>query len=265
MKNLLDNKIFQAVVIALCVVVMCLSVVSIIHSMRGMSGYAAEPASAPTATAVPTLPPTPTPVPTPAPTPEPTPEPYAAPEELDTLRSENGHVIALLDIPDTEIRYPILQHPTADNYYLNITIDGEEGYPGSIYTNTMEGQDFATFNTVIYGHNMRDGSFFGSLKSFRDPDYLAAHRELDVYTPTEKHAYDIFAVVVYDDRYITDVFKDDDAADRAAFLQSLQTAGWDKILLDDVAVDADSHIVTLSTCIDGMHDNRLLIVAAERV
>ena len=187
------------------------------------------------------------------------------PTELAELQARNGHVIALLDIPATDIRYPILQHPTTDNYYLNITIDGESGYPGSLYTNTMEGQNFDTFNTVIYGHNMRDGSFFGSLKSFRDASYLAEHREINVYTPTQQHAYDIFAVVVYDDRYITDVFKDDNAADCTAFLQSLQSAGGEKLLLDDVAVDADSHILTLSTCIDGMHDNRLLIVAVERV
>ena len=189
---------------------------------------------------------------------------YVPPAELAACREQNAHVIALLNVPGAGICYPILQHPTEKDYYLNITIDGDEGYPGSIYTNPIEGQDFATFNTVIYGHNMRDGSFFGSLKSYRDPEFRDSHREIDIYTESEKHVYDVFAVVVYDDRYITANFKDDNEADRERFLESLNNGYADTVVLDDVEVNADSHIITLSTCISDMHDNRLLVVAVER-
>ena len=190
--------------------------------------------------------------------------PYAPPTELAEFREQNADVIALLNIPGTGIFYPILQHPTEKDYYLNLTIDGEEGYPGSIYTNPIEGRDFATFNTVIYGHNMRDGSFFGSLKSFRDEDFLAEHREIDIYTDDAKHSYDIFAVVVYGDRNIGDDFDDGAVADRAAFLETLKHGGEGSILLDDVEVTTASRLVTLSTCISDMHENRLILVAAER-
>ncbi len=189
---------------------------------------------------------------------------YVPPAELGDYQARNGDVIALLNIPGTGTCYPILQHPTEEDYYLNLTIDGDEGYPGSIYTNPVEGQDFATFNTVIYGHNMRDGSYFGNLKSFRDPEYLAAHREIDIYTPEEKHVYDIFAVVIYSDLNIADGFNDGIPAAREAFLASLKNGLEGSILLDDVEVGAESRIITLSTCIADMHDNRLIIVAAER-
>ena len=145
---------------------------------------------------------------------------------------------------------------------MNITIEGGYGYPGSIYTNRMEGKDFDTFNTVIYGHNMANGTYFGSLKSYHDKDFLDAHREIDVYTLSEKHIYDIFAVVTYDDRYITDMYDDAREADRLAYLLSLREFGAE--LPDDGSIDAQSHILTLSTCIGGMPYNRLLIVAAER-
>ena len=187
-------------VLCLCAALICVSVAVV---ARGLHSYlAATPTPAPTPS------PSPTPVPTPTPTlpPTPTPVPYVPPEALFQSWELNHHVIAWLDIPGTGISYPILLHPTEDNHYLNINIDGSYGYPGCIYTNSMEGRDFATFNTVIYGHNMADGSYFGSLKSYNDADFRADHREIDIYTPTQKHSYDVCAVVTYDDRYITDQY-----------------------------------------------------------
>ena len=46
------------------------------------------------------------------------------------------------------------------SYYLNHTIEGQEGYPGSIYTENWNTKEFTDFNTVIYGHDMKDGSMF---------------------------------------------------------------------------------------------------------
>lgn len=194
-----------------------------------------------------------------------TPYGYQPPSVLIDLWRENNHVIGGIMIPGTELCYPILQHPTQDDYYLNICIDGTEGYPGSIYTNKMEGQSFDTFNTVIYGHNMRDGSYFGSLRNYLDWDYLMAHREIDIYAIDSMHVYDIFAVVVYDDRCVTDYFPDNTAANCQAFLDSLRDDCLEgSILLNDLPVSTEGHIITLSTCISDMHDNRLLIVAYER-
>ena len=169
-------------------------------------------------------------------------------------------MIGLLDIPGTNIHYPILQHPTEDNYYLNITIEGYSGYPGSIYTNLEEGQNFDTFNTVIYGHNMSDGSMFGTLNQYDNVEYMKQHRDIHIYTMTEEHDYKVCAIVVYDDRYITYTYNDMIEADRAAYLRSLQGGTW----LDDVNVTTDSHIITLSTCIGGMPENRRLLIAVEQ-
>ncbi|MBQ7692501.1 MAG: class B sortase [Oscillospiraceae bacterium] len=190
---------------------------------------------------------------------------YAPPAALIEAWKQNSHVIGGLMIPGTTVGYPILEHPTVDDYYLNICIDGTEGYPGSIYTNKVEGKMFDTFNTVIYGHNMRDGSYFGALRDFLDEDFLNEHRQIFIFALDKVHVYDIFAVSVYNDKRITDYFPDDKPADRQAFLDSLREDSLPgSILLDDVPVDIEGHIITLSTCITDMHDNRLLIVAYER-
>ena len=260
MHELLKKENALGIVLCVCVALICAA--TLIVTQAFCRQYTPRPAvtPSPVPTAAPT--PVPTPVPTPTPEPIPTPEPYLPPRELEIAREINPHVIGWLEIPDTRIRYPILRHPTQDNYYLNLTIDGESGYPGSIYTNSMEGENFDTFNTVIYGHNMADGTYFGSLKSYNDADFLAAHREIDIYTPTRLHRYDVIAVACYDDRYITDRYDDTAEADRVAFLKSLQEFG--AVIPADAEVSTDGHIITLSTCIGGMPNNRLLIVAAER-
>ena len=56
------------------------------------------------------------------------------------------------------------------------------------------------------------------------------------------------------------LFYDLPEADRAAYLRSLQGGTW----LDDVTVTTDSHIITLSTCIGGMPENRRLLIAVEQ-
>ncbi len=190
---------------------------------------------------------------------------YEPPQALITLWELNNDVIGGLSIPGTAVNYPILQH-SSDDYYLNVCFDGTAGMPGAIYTNKIEGKTFDTFNTVIYGRNMADGSYFGGLSNYLDVEYLDAHREIDVYGVNAKHVYKVFAVVVYDDRRITDYYTDGELADQWAFVQSLQEDGQaGTILLDDMGVDAGrDRLLTLSTGITDRPDNRLLIVAVER-
>ena len=209
-------------------------------------------------TPAPTPPPTPTPRPTPEPTP--TPEPFVSPISFEVLWTQNPDIYAWLELPDTWLQYPILQHPTDDTYYLNRTVDGIDGYPGSIFSFREEGQDFDQFNTVLYGHNMIDGSMFGNLKNFRDESYMREHRLLTVYTPRATLHYTIFAAVTYDDRLITQSFDDRDVEDRAAYLQSVLDSPYGTYVTDGLTITTDSRIITLSTCIGGMPNNRLLVL-----
>ena len=255
------RKILLAV-LCVCAVLLAVSGIVVGREVHRWAAATPTPIPTPVPTPTPTPAPTPSPTPVPTPTPTPTPVPYTPPDALYESWELNHHVIAWLDIPGSSISYPILLHPEEDNHYLNINIDGSYGYPGCIYVNSMEGRNFDTFNTVIYGHNMANGTYFGSLKNYNDADFRAAHREIDIYTPTEKHSYELCAVVTYDDRYITERYDDDNPADRMAFLRSLHDFG--AVIDESVPVSTEGHIITLSTCVGGMPNNRLLIVAAEK-
>lgn len=96
------------------------------------------------------------------------PEPVDIPIDFAELRKMNPEIYAWIRIPGTEVDYPIVQRPEDDAYYLDHTIEGEAGLPGSIYTESLNKQDFTDKNTVIYGHNMKDNTMFGSLKDYKD-------------------------------------------------------------------------------------------------
>jgi sortase B len=201
-----------------------------------------------------------------APAPASVPASSAAPAEIPidfaAAQQQNPDIYAWLQIPGTAVDYPILRRADDDNYYLDHNLDGSAGYPGCLYTQSCDAADFSDFNTVVYGHNMKNGTMFGGLKQYRDGDYLAAHRQIIVYTPTEKRVYTIFAAVVYSDAYLPARYDDTSAGDRQAFLDSLRdTHSLNSRVLDDPAVTADSRILTLSTCIGGQPNNRYLIEA----
>ena len=88
------------------------------------------------------------------------------PVKFGELQSVNPDVYAWITVPGTEIDYPILQHPSDNSYYLMHNIDGSYGYPGCIYTENLNSKDFTDNNTVIYGHNMKNGSMFAQLHKF---------------------------------------------------------------------------------------------------
>lgn len=218
------------------------------------------PTETPTPTKAPTK--TPTKAPTKTPTPTPTPEPYNSPIDFEALWAINPEVVAWLEIPDTYIEYPVLQNLVDNQYYAEHTIEGYAGYPGSIFITSDVKGDFSLFNTVVYGHNMEDGTMFGMLAAYSSPDYLNDHRKIKIYTPEAEYTYTVFAAVVYSDDYITGKYDNYDIEKAMAFLDSLdEVKNLSNIILDDVKITKDDHILTLSTCVGTGETNRFLVVA----
>ncbi len=184
------------------------------------------------------------------------------PIDFTSLQAQNPDIYAWIQIDGTNINYPIAQSATDNEYYLNHTIEGQEGYPGSIYTENWNTKLFTDYNTVIYGHDMRDGSMFQNLHNYTDMTYLKEHENVVIYTPEKKLTYQIFAAVVYDDRHILHNFDFAFPEERQSFLDSLsESRNLGNIIRDDVKVDTDSRILTLSTCMTGQDDKRFLVEA----
>lgn len=179
--------------------------------------------------------------------------PPEIPVNFNDLWDINPEIYAWIEIPGTGVNYPIAQSSSDNSYYLDHTIEGIAGYPGSIYTEAVNSKDFKDFNTIIYGHDMEDGSMFGGLYLFRDENYLKEHETLMIYTPNQRLTYRIFTALTYDDRHIMGSFDFSDILQREEYLASIGNS--------DPEVRSDSRIITLSTCIGGQPNNRLLVEA----
>ncbi len=197
------------------------------------------------------------------------PEEEPEPEEVNPIdfaywKSVNPDVYAWISIADTNVDYPILQSASDDSYYLEHTIDHVKGYPGSIYTEKVNAKDFSDFNTVIYGHDMKDGSMFKHLHKFEEKAFFDSHDTVKIYTETEVKTYRIYAAVIYDNRHIMYTYDNDNVSDRAAFIRSLKTVGRSgSFFREDMTIDENSKLITMSTCITGQPDRRYIVVAAE--
>lgn len=184
------------------------------------------------------------------------------PIDFQKLQKTNKDIYAWITIPGTKIDYPVLQHGFDDGFYLSHTADGEYGAVGSIYTERQTAKDFSDFNTVMYGHNVPNGTMFRGLHKYEDMEYLKEHPEIIVYTPDAKRVYTIFAAVVYDDRHILNTFDFTKESHRQEFLDSVfNSRNMGNSIREDVPVTSEDRILTLSTCIKTQRDKRFIVGA----
>lgn len=184
------------------------------------------------------------------------------PIDFDGLHEINPDVYAWIEIEGTEVAYPILQSSTDDTYYLNHTIDGTLGLPGSIYTETISGNSFDVFNTIIYGHNMNDDTMFGGLNLYRDKEYMLNHETITIYTEDAIRIYQIFIVTTFSDVHLAYAYNYHNESDCMSFLEDIMNyKDWNRVVRDDIEVTAKDRMITLSTCIGNMPSNRLLVGA----
>lgn len=189
-------------------------------------------------------------------------DPIEIPIDFAALRERNPDVYAWITIPGTAIDYPILQSATDNTYYLTHTIDGAESPEGSIYTETYNSRDFEDPNTVIYGHDMANGSMFQNLLNYQDRSFFDANREVLIYTPDAIRRYRIFAAYLYDDRHLMQSFNFDDKDVYRQYLESVFSIREMGACIDtDQEVTADDKIITLSTCYGVQEDKRYLVQA----
>lgn len=95
--------------------------------------------------------------------------------DFESLQSINPEVIAWIQIPALDISYPVAKG-TDNAYYLHHMINGETNKSGSIFMDYHNQEDFTDRNTIIYGHNMRDGSMFGPWKNIRIQEFTMCIR-----------------------------------------------------------------------------------------
>lgn len=164
--------------------------------------------------------------------------------DLEALREINPDVIGWILIPDTQVNYPLMAG-TEKNYYLNHTWNKESYNVGSIFLEHLCTPDFTGFNTIVYGHNMNDGSMFGSLLQYRKPEYLQAHPYVYIRSDQGVYRYEIFSG--YFATINTDTYGVGFSSDRTK-IRFLDFITEKSELETDFRPETTDRVLTLSTC-----------------
>lgn len=187
-------------------------------------------------------------------------DPYAialAETDLAALREVNSDVIGWISIPNTDVSYPLLQ-TNDNNYYLKRTWNLTASSVGSIFLECQNAPDFSDFNTIIYGHNMRNGSMFGGLKQYKNSSYWEEHPSVYIVDDSGVHRYDIFAAsevgvrtIIYGLQITTRALKQD-------FIDfSLKHS----VLDTGIVPTYEDRVLTLSTCTGNGYSTRWVVQA----
>lgn len=167
--------------------------------------------------------------------------------DFKKLKEINNQVVAWLKVKGTNIEYPIVQ--TEDNsYYLKRNFEKKYNIGGWIFADYKNKIDGTDKNIVIYGHNMKDDSMFGSLKNILNEEWYnnAENYIIDFITENEKQKYQVFSIykIEKEDYYIDTEFKKNEFSKFIEILKERSIKDF------NVEVAKEDSILTLSTCSD---------------
>lgn len=181
--------------------------------------------------------------------------------DFDTLLAVNADVAGWIWMQDTVINYPVLHSKQDNDEYLYTTYDGKNNSSGSIFIDYRNNAGYVDDNTVVYGHNMKNGSMFAVLKKLTGQEFYDAHKEFYILTPEGNRRYEIISVFqvdalssLYDRQFAT-------IEDKQVWLDRvLQKSA----VLSPYTTSVEDTFVMLSTCVSG-DDLRARIVAVGRL
>ena len=175
--------------------------------------------------------------------------------DFDALLEQNEDVVGWIYCPDTVINYPMVK--AEDNmFYLHRMVDKSYNPNGSLFLDCLNEPDFTSDNTIIYGHNMNDGSMFASIHNYKNQEYFDKHPVLYINTPDGNYRVELFA------GYVTDA--DSDTYTMNFYNKEKHEQYFEKMVSQSTFkspyVPEPKHkIVTLSTCSYEFYDARYVI------
>lgn len=176
--------------------------------------------------------------------------------DFEALKKINPDVIGWLYYKDTVIDYPVVKGEN-NEVYLSMLFDRTWGGCGTLFADCVTEAPFKQFNTIVYGHHMKDGTMFACLKELRNREYCDKHPKLELSTPEGKFDLEIWAFLNEpsdSNIYITNM---NDEKGKQSYMELV------KELADyttDVKVTTDDRLVMLSTCAYEFEDARYIVV-----
>ena len=165
-------------------------------------------------------------------------------DSLPELIEDNPDTVGWLAFDKIDINYPLVQ--AEDNYfYLTRTFQKTENKAGAIFMDGGSHRDLLDFHTLIYGHNMKNGSMFGKLKKYYEEEFFTENQFFTIYETDGAYRYQIFSAhtISDSDEIYTLWYQNGEGFDD--FVARMKKDSWYDTGVD---VTAGDRVVTLSTC-----------------
>ncbi|MDV4150139.1 class B sortase [Clostridium sp. AL.422] len=177
-------------------------------------------------------------------------------DEYAALKEINEDYIFWINIPETNINYPVVRSENNEEY-LYKNFKGEANSGGSIFLDSRN-ESLEDENIIVHGHNMKDKSMFGTLSKLLSSDYLSNNKKIYIHLENKILEYEIFSVYVNNgdfNPYKTNFSTDEDFNE---YINSVRRKSYQTL---DYLEEGNKNILTLSTCTNATGEERTLVHA----
>lgn len=185
------------------------------------------------------------------------------PIDFASLKATNSDIYSWIVVPNTNVDYPIVQHPSDNSFYLkHDALTKKWQSSGAVYTEYVNETDFGDMLTVVYGHNGYGDTMFTTLHKFENKEFFEQNEYFYIYTENAKLTYQIVSAFKYDDRHLMYAFNMQDLATRDQFVNMIQNPdSSNKNVRTELEKELtrDDNYVVLSTCITNQKSSRYLV------
>lgn len=188
--------------------------------------------------------------------------------QVEELKKENEDIIGWLEIPNTNISFPVVQG-TDNQYYMTHTYKKEDSKDGSIFLDKDYNWDLPSSNLLIYGHNNKNGNMFQGLLEYKEESYYKEHPTIKFTTTKEDCEYEIISafksrVYYKSEKNVFRYYYFINAESEEEYNNYVEESK--KVSLYDTGKTANygDQLLTLSTCEYSQEDGRFAIVARKK-
>ena len=174
----------------------------------------------------------------------------------EELKSINSDYKMWIQIENTNINYPVVQGSDND-YYLKHNFRKESNISGTVFVESANDIDNDK-NIILYGHNMRNGTMFNNITSYKEESFFDADNRIKIIMNNTLYEYEVFSVYV---KNVSDINLAMGFASTEEFINYAYNEAEQSLYKKDINFSEDDNLMTLVTCSYEFTDARTIVVA----
>ena len=188
--------------------------------------------------------------------------------QVEELKKENEDIIGWLEIPNTNISFPVMQG-TDNQYYMTHNYKKEDSKDGSIFLDKDYNWDLPSSNLLMYGHNNKNGNMFQGLLEYQEESYYKEHPTIKFTTTKEDCEYEIISafksrVYYKSEKNVFRYYYFVNAESEEEYNNYVEESKKASLYDTGKTANYGDQLLTLSTCEYSQEDGRFAIVARKK-